>query len=185
MGRTLPFWFLALLMLTALPARGAEMRTVELGVFGGFFFADSGAGVDDDLVYGVRAGYNFTPVHEMEFIYDRVDTAFASPSFGWLDETFQTYTLEWTFNFPVPRGPLVPYGFIGLSAVQDKVTRPDGGRSSDDDVFVPFGGGLRVFAGDNMAVRFEARFKPFRTFEVHQNNFELSVGLSWALGRRR
>ncbi len=175
----------SLLLVLSGPLQAAELRTVEIGFFGGFYFGDSAAAVDDDLIYGARAAVNLTPVHQLELVYDRVDTAFASPSFGRLDETFQSYTLAWVFNFPLPSGPLVPYGFVGLGRIDDRVELPGGGASEDDDLFVPFGGGLRVFAGDNMAFRFEARYKSYSTFDVRQGSFELTAGLGWALGRRR
>ncbi len=174
-----------LMLLLASPATAAEMRTVELGILGGYNFGDSRAGVDGDFIYGVRAGYIFTPVHEIEVVYDIFDTTFNSPSFGRLDEQFTTVSLDWVFNFPRPHGKLVPYGRLGLAWIEDEVTLSDGTPSRDTDNFLDFGGGLRVFTGDNFAFRFEGRFKSFATFNVRQYNFELTAGLTWTMGRRR
>jgi hypothetical protein len=173
------------MLLLVSPAAAAEMRTVELGLFGGYYFGDSNAGVNGDFIYGLRAGYIFTPVHEIELVYDIVDTTFNSVSLGRLDEEFTTFSVDWVFNFPRPSGKLVPYGRLGLAWVEDVVTLEDGTPSRDTDNFINFGGGLRVFTGDNFSFRFEGRFKPFRTFDVRQYNFELTAGLSWTLGRRR
>lgn len=182
--RRLSLIMVSLALLAASPAAAAEMRQYELGVLGGFFFADSYAGVDDDFIYGARAGIFFTPVHELELLYDHVSTTFASPSVGDLDEEFTTYSARWVFNFPLPSGRFVPYGAIGVGIMEDEVERPDGTIASDDDTLWTLGGGFRSFFGDNMALRMEGRMKSFRTFEVSQNSFEITVGLTWALGRR-
>ena len=183
--RRLTMMLVAFLLLAAGPAAAAEMRTFELGVFGGFYFADDDAGVDDDVVFGARLGYSFTPIHEMELVVDRVNTTFDSPSFGELDEEFTSVSLRWVFNFPVPSGRFVPYGAVGLGNMNDEVDLPGGGTSEDDDTLFTMGGGFRSFFGDNMALRVEGRLKGFETFEVDQDNFEITVGLTWALGQRR
>ena len=182
--RRLTLMMVAMALLAAGPAAAAEMRQFELGVLGGFYFADSTAGVDDDFVYGLRAGIVFTPVHELELVYDRVKTTFDSPSFGELDEEFTSFSARWVFNFPLPSGRFVPYGAIGIGNMDDEVERPNGTTASDDDTLLTIGGGFRSFFGDNMALRVEGRLKSFRTFEVSQDNFEITVGLTWALGRR-
>jgi hypothetical protein len=89
------------------------------------------------------------------------------------------------FNVPLPRGPIVPYGAIGIGYLDDEVELPGGGTTSDDDLLTTIGGGVRIFVGDNFAFRFEGRLKSFETFSVSQDNFEITAGLTWALGRRR
>jgi len=174
-----------LLLLLVSPATAAEMRIVELGVLGGYNFGDSSAGVNGDLIYGARAGYSFNLFHEIEVVYDRIDTTFDSVNLGRLDETFTTVSVDWVFNFSRPHGKVLPYTRLGLAWIDDEVTLEDGTPSSDSDEFFNFGGGLRAFTGDNFAFRFEGRFKWFNTFNVRQYNFELTAGLTWILGRRR
>ena len=191
--RRLTLMMVAMALLAAGPAAAAEMRQFELGVFGGFYFADSTAGVDDDFVYGLRAGIVFTPVHELELVYDRVSTTFNSIDVGDLDEEFTSISLRWVFNFPRPSGRFVPFGAIGIGIMNDEIDPDDKAilpadkafkQKEDDDTLLTIGGGFRSFFGDNMALRVEGRLKSFRTFGVSQDNFEITLGLTWVLGRR-
>ena len=77
-----------------------------------------------------------------------------------------------------------PYGAIGVGNMDDETKLPDGTTVSEDDTLFTFGGGFRSFFGDNMALRVEGRLKSFETFSVSQDNFEITLGLTWALGRR-
>ncbi len=162
----------------------AELRTVEAGAFVGAFFGDGTAGVDDDAVYGVRLGVSLTRSQELEVVYDRVNTTFRSPSFGDLDEDFTSFAVHWVFNFPNRNGPFVPYLFIGMGEIEDEVEL-GGSTARDDDIYFPWGGGFRAFATDRMGVRLEARRKDFTTFSVDNDSWELTVGLTFALGRYR
>jgi hypothetical protein len=185
MSRRAGILVLASLLSLASPATAAQLKTYELGAFAGAYFGDAGAGVEDDVIYGVRGGISFTRIHQLELSADRVETTFRSPSFGRLDEEFTSIGLNWTLNFPLPRNPFVPYLSFGLGEIEDEVTLPDGTVSDDDDTYFSFAGGFRVFINETFAVRLDARFKDYDTFDVGQNSWDLTVGATWVFGRRR
>jgi hypothetical protein len=175
---------LLILAVGALPAGAAEMRTVEAGAFVGACFGDGTAGVDDDAVYGVRLGVFLTRAQALELVYDRVNTTFASPSFGALDEDFTSIAVHWMFNFPNRNGPFAPYLFVGMGEIEDEVVLA-GSTTADDDIYFPWGGGFRVLASEHVGVRLEVRRKDFTTFEVDNDSWELTVGVTFPLGRYR
>ncbi len=172
----------------------AAMRDAawELGLFVGSyelteddFDADSNSNVS-----GVRVGFQITEEHEIEFVYDSVDYEFA----GFRLEEIESWSLRYLYNWSLgPRQTMVPYVGAGLGEVEDTVfdvpVDPFDPFSplvdfSDDDTQVSFFGGLRVFAGRTFALRGEAAYKAFSTFDVDQSVLEFTLGLSWVIGGR-
>ena len=169
-----------LFLLSATPLSAGHLSTYELGAFGGMFFGDSAAAVDDDLVYGLRAAITVTDGTQFELVYDRVDTTFESPLLGDIDEEFTSIAIHWIFNFQRARGGFMPYLFVGIGEIEDRVMGVE-----DDDSYIPWGGGFRALASRGLSVRVETRVKDFRTFGVAQDSWELTVGLSFHLPKSR
>ena len=172
-------------VLAPAPGVAADMRTFEIGLFGGAYLGDSSAGVDNDLIYGLRGGVSFTRHQELELVFDRVQTSFSSPGFGKLPEEFTGIGANWVFNFPRPYSPFVPFFLLGLGQIQDEITLPDGVVSRDDDIYFAWGGGFRAFVGDTFAVRGDIRWRTYRTFDVSSLSWDLTVGATWVFGRLR
>ncbi|MFQ5764166.1 MAG: outer membrane beta-barrel protein [Rhodospirillales bacterium] len=173
------------------PVLAGGISTLEVGAFGGVFFGDADAGVDDDLVVGARVGVAISRTVQFEVVVDRVDTVFASISFGDLDEEITSVSAHWVFNYPTRGASFVPYFFAGIGQVDDEVDFPSDPTNplsprvtiDDDDTFFPWGGGFRAFTTRRVSVRVEARVKRFDTFGVRQDSWELTTGLSLHLGR--
>ena len=173
------------------PGVAADMRTFEIGVFGGAYLGDSSAGVDNDLISGLRGGIPFTRHQALEPVFDRVKTTYQSigrePEIlsGDVPEEFTGIGANWVFNFPRPYSPFVPFFLLGLGQIQDEVTLLNGVTSRDDDIYFAWGGGFRAFVGDTFAVRGDIRWRSYRTFDVSSLSWDLTVGATWVFGRLR
>jgi len=172
-------------VLSPAPGVAADMRTFEIGVFGGAYLGDSSAGVDNDLIYGLRGGISFTRHQELELVFDRVKTTYQSVNHGRLPEEFTGLGANWLFNFPRPFSAFVPFFVLGLGQIQDRVTAPNGVVTRDDDIYFAWGGGFRAFVGDTFAVRGDIRWRSYSTFDVGSLSWDLTVGATWVFGRLR
>ncbi len=138
----------------------------ELSFFVGPLFGDTSrevgpadVGLEDNVTFGFRAAANFTPNLAFEGILEfspadsvcsgaclrsRIDTT----------EFFLHVNLVWHL---VEIGRLVPYltGGIGFMNVSGDV--PGGGQVRETDFAANFGGGIKYFFTDKVALRLEVR----------------------------
>jgi hypothetical protein len=116
--------------------------------------------IGDDLNYGGRFGYNFTPLFEGELEYSRTDTnlevnPFRSnlPNVNLGDFRVQYYMGYMTFNFGHGRG--VPYFTIGGGAAEFKPATLSGGSKTYGTAAI--GGGYKWFFNPHFALRADTR----------------------------
>jgi len=184
---------IAVLLLTAVPAlaENGEKGDWELGLYGGYGWLDD-YGVyrpKDDMLYGARVGYFFTPAWSLEGSWQRLDTEtdFAE-SFGLPlplglsndDMTLSCYRLNMLYNFSQGES-LRPFLTAGVGCEKTDIHR-FGSRS---DVGYNVGGGLRWFLSPHFIMRFDGRFVQTNVggdIDATQQNIEGTFGIGWVFG---
>ena len=185
--RTMILTVIAALLLTAVPALAdnGEKGEWELGIYGGYGWLDDYGFFrpKDDTLFGVRAGYFFTPAWSLEGSYQRLSTRTnIDGSLGLAQDemTLSCYRLNMLYNFREDEDfrPFVTAG-VGCE-------KTDVGRFGDRfDVGFNVGGGLRWFLTPRFDARLDGRF--VRT-PVHgdidetQKNIEATFGFGWLFG---
>lgn len=178
---------LALLVCCASPALAQNRSdSWELGPYMVFTDFDQDTEIDEDLGFGFRFGYNFTPLHELEFAFDGVSTE--DSVFGTIDVDVFKFQTNYTFNFNFQRRQqVVPYFTTGFGFMRFDVSAP--GIPSDDEVDMLFnlGGGVRFFIGPVFNIRLDFRFIFFEgdnqvLRDIDYQNNEFSFGVGWVLG---
>ncbi len=181
---------LLLVSLAAAPSALAQNRagSVELGpYFVGFDF-DHAEEIENAWGGGFRIGYNFTPLHEVEFSFEGVDTH--DDVFHTIDVRVSQFQANYVFNFLFDRHQrVVPYVTAGLGNYHLEVHTPGFPSDSENDPLFSGGGGVRFFAGKVFNVRLDLRFAAFTgnnvvLRDVDFTNNEFSVGVGWVLGSR-
>jgi outer membrane protein with beta-barrel domain len=174
------------LPLTASSAR-AENRAASWE-FGPYFVAtdfDSATEIDDATGPGFRFGYNFTQLHEVEVLFDALNTQDSVT--GQIDVHQGEVQTNYVFNFNFQRHqPVIPYITTGFGFLRLKVNAPGAGSDDEVDGLFNFGGGVRFFFGRvfNLRLDFRSIFyqggnQVLRNLD-YQNN-EFSLGIGWVL----
>lgn len=136
----------------------------------------SSLALDDDLLFGVRAGYWFTPKWSAEGSWQRVSTQTGSG----IDTDLGAYRVSFLANFSEGES-FRPFVTVGLGDERLKVVGlPTSGTTSWNA-----GGGFRWQVMDGMAVRGDFRYVWADHGVVvvgEQENIETTLGLSWTFG---
>jgi len=136
-------------------------------VIGGYTY-DGKQHLDTNLLYGMRAGYNFTKNLGVEALFDYVNT---SPTKRLLDVDMYRYGGELLYHF-FPDNTLVPYVAAGYSALHfDAKTIDNRVRGAFD-----YGVGAKYFLNDSIALRGDVRHIIYRMDDRTNNNVEYTVG---------
>jgi len=178
---------IAALLLTAVPALAdnGEQGDWELGLYGGYGWLDDYGPYhpNDDMLFGVRAGYFFTPAWSLELSWQRLgtDTDFAE-SLGLRNEnmTLSCYRLNALYNFEEGEG-FRPFLTAGVGCEKTDIGR-FGNRS---DVGYNAGGGLRWFLSPHFDMRLDGRFVYTPVggdIDAAQQNIEATFGVGWVFG---
>ncbi|HEU5182060.1 MAG TPA: porin family protein [Candidatus Polarisedimenticolia bacterium] len=177
----------ALMLWCASPALAQNRSEAwELNPYMVFTDFDRDTEIDEDLGVGFRFGYNFTPLHEMEFSFDGVSTE--DSVVGQIDVDVFKFQSNYTFNFNFQRHqPVIPYFTTGLGFIRFDVSAP--GIPSDDevDMLFNFGGGVRFFIGPVFNIRLDFRFIFFEgdnqvLRDIDYQNNEFGFGVGWVVG---
>ena len=133
-------------------------------------------------MYGLRLGYNWTDSFVTELVGHYVNAEVPAQSNHHLDVF--SYRMDLLYNF-MPRTMLVPYVAVGGGGA---TIREAHGPNSHDGTF-NFGGGVKYYMTENMALRADARhILDFQHNELDRdviNNWEYSLGLSMLFGGRQ
>jgi hypothetical protein len=133
--------------------------------------------LDDEVGFGARFGYLFTPRHEIEFVMNSTwtnDVVF--PGIDVFTFNFQT---AYVHNFTSK--DVVPYLTAGIGWF----TTDDESLGHETDFALGLGGGIRFFMGHVAYLRIEYRFTQFEgDLPVYANGVDVSVseigfGLGW------
>jgi outer membrane beta-barrel protein len=169
------------LLLTALATTGfAENRqgSFNLSPFVGGYVLDDNQREQNRPIFGLRAGYNFTRNlgGEAMFGYSLTDT---KPDFGSKETDLYRYGFDFLYHF-MPDGNLVPFIAIGGGGTNfETPNSPSNPRHGAG--LVDFGGGLKYFVSDSVALRGDVR-DVVLVDDTGHNNLEYSVGLTFQFG---
>ena len=166
--------FLAIyLLLLTVPVRAAERQgAVSISPYIGGYSFEGAQHALTRPVYGLRMGYNMTRHLGVEGVLDFV----ASESTRTGDDFHNySYHLDLLYNF-MPDRMLVPYLAVGGGGITED--RPGG---NDTDATVNYGGGLKYYLTESVAVRGDLRHL-IRVEGETLNNWEYTVGMSFLFG---
>jgi opacity protein-like surface antigen len=167
----------------------------EFGPYLVYFGFDGATEIQDDWGGGFRVGYNFVPMHELEFAFEQVDTQ-DNVSHD-IDVRVRQFQTNYNFNFIFDRHQtVIPYFTAGLGAikfnVQQTIAVPGGlavVSGEETDPTFSFGGGVRFFFDKKFNLRLDGRFVSYTgnndvLRDVYFTNSQFSVGVGWVLGGR-
>jgi len=171
------------LLIQMLPLKAySEERAGEVSIspmVGGYVF-DSDQDIEKDVIGALGLGYNFTENWATEFMmnYGRFDHKYFDLNACRCDEeriTGWVMHLDALYNF-FPDKKLVPYvaaGFGGVMLDTDHM-------NNDDYTAANYGGGIKYFLSENMALRADARH--IIDLEHRNNNAAFTVGMTFQFG---
>jgi OmpA-OmpF porin, OOP family len=136
-------------------------------VIGGYTF-DGRQHLDTSLIYGVRAGYNFTSNFGVEALFDYVNT---EPTTSKNDVDMYRYGGELLYHF-FPENAFVPYLAAGYSGLNFHASGIDGKVRGVFD----YGIGAKYFLNDNFALRGDVRHIIYTMNDRTNNNLEYTLG---------
>jgi OOP family OmpA-OmpF porin len=136
-------------------------------VVGGYTF-DGRQHLDTSLIYGLRAGYNFTGNFGVEALFDYVST---EPTKSKTDVNMYRYGGELLYHF-FPENAFVPYLAAGYSGLHFDANGIDGKVRGAFD----YGIGAKFFLNDNFALRGDVRHIIYTMNDRTNNNLEYTLG---------
>ena len=185
--RPLPLLAALLLPLLAAPALAQpRAHSWELGPYFNFTDFDSATEIQDDVGLGFRFGYNFVPMHEMEFSFDTLDTE--DRVSGQIDVELTKFQVNYVMNLIFQRRQVVvPYFTAGLGLLRYEVSEPGFGSDDETDDLFNVGGGARFFVGKSFNIRLDLRWILYEGDDIvlrsiDYTNTEFSFGVGWILG---
>ena len=184
---------LALLALSSIGYAGERAGAFSISPFiGGYVFDDAQALRENSMVYGLRLGYDWTDNWETEAVLDYVPAQLNMHGDTFVirkDVPSWSYRLDMLYNF-MPHSAFVPYLAAGLGGESIVYTRDSingqrvnypYGDGSTTDATLNFGGGVKYFMTDSIALRGDARYiLDFNDKTLH--NLEYSAGLTFLFG---
>jgi outer membrane beta-barrel protein len=187
--RRMLFALIVLALTSPVFAAGGEKGDVEIGLYAGYGMPDDyGEGPaklnpDDDLLYGLRLGYFFSPHWSLELSGQQFssktqfDPALSTPD---VDFDINSYRLNLLYNFR-PEHKLRPFLTLGAGLEQTDV----GSVLDESDAGYNVGGGLRWFLTNSFGLRLDGRYVSTDVggaLDDRQQNVETTLGVLWAFG---
>jgi len=179
--------FAALVGLIGAPALAGSNagNSGEIGF--GYGQSDVGSestGVDTAQFLGVRGGYDFNQMFEIEgqFASSSEDGDIAGTD---VDMTMRVLMVNGLYNFRPAKKEFVPYVMAGIG--RSDVEVEGGGITADDNsVAYQVGGGTRIFFGKTKRTAFRMDLSLLRddNFDDTSTTRTLTAGLTWRLGGR-
>jgi len=143
-------------------------------VIGGYTYDDSqGRESDANMIYGARAGYNFTKHFGVEGLFDFVD----STNINGNNIHMYRYGGELLYHF-FPDNTFVPYLAAGYSGLHFDATGIDGKPRGAFD----YGIGAKYFLNDSVALRADFRHLVYTMDNETMNNLEYTLGAYFPFG---
>jgi len=136
-------------------------------VIGGYTF-DGKQHLDTSLIYGARAGYNFTDNFGIEALFDFVNT---EPTKAKDRVEMFRYGGELLYHF-IPENTFVPYLAVGLSGLNFDAA----GADKKTRAALDYGLGAKYFVGDRFALRGDVRHIMYSYNSQTKNNLEYTLG---------
>ncbi|MGH9750475.1 MAG: outer membrane beta-barrel protein [Candidatus Polarisedimenticolia bacterium] len=139
--------------------------------------------IDEDIGYGVRAGYSFRALDALEFELTRVSTDHSEVDGVSFD--VDRMVVSWIRNFTPKASPkLSPFLRGGLGRIAVEASSTGGPSAEDTATLLRFGGGMRAFFTERLAFRVDGSLSHWRgeggaVPKEGQLTFDLAVGLSF------
>jgi len=140
-------------------------------LIGGYVF-EGDQNLENSMTYGLGIGYHFTSKCALEGLFNFTDTE-TDP--GGADVDALLYRLDGLYHFS-PASKLVPFLAAGIGAI----TIDPAVGASDTDFLASYGGGLKYFITDKIALRGDIRH--IIPFDAVQNNLMITAGLAFLFG---
>ena len=173
-SRGIVFGIVCMVMLLATGSLQAEIKSGAISLnpsVGGYVF-EGDQDLESSLLYGLGLGYHLTKNWAVEGIFNYVNTE-TDP--GGADVDGYLYRLEGLFHF-LPDNRLVPFVAAGLGGI----TLDPAGGTKDSDFLANYGGGVKYFINEMIAIRGDIRH--VIPFDDVQNNLAVTLGLSFLFG---
>ena len=165
-------------------AGGGDKGDWELGIYGGYGWLDDYGAFHpkNDLLYGGRLGYFFTPTWNLELSAQRLSTKTEFDILGVeeADVNLDSYRLNLLYNFGAGKR-FRPFLTVGVG--KEKFAVEDFGESCD--MGWNAGPGFRWFMSPHWNLRVDGRYVHTNVgdeVDESQNNMELTLGLGWVIG---
>lgn len=152
---------------------GVKANTFTLSPFIGGYSYDGAQHQETRPEYGIRGGYNLTDHVALEAVFGYVASELTK---GGGDTDMFNYRLDALYHF-MPENRLVPYlaaGYGGLT------TEYPGNKDRTVGAF-NYGGGVKYFLNDSMALRGDLRNLVFKDGDT-QFNYEYTAGMDFIFG---
>ncbi|HEX5046468.1 MAG TPA: porin family protein [Gammaproteobacteria bacterium] len=192
---------LGALSLNAAPAAAQELNRDrnEIQIHAGQLFGDEITNVDvsgrrpeldDDVTYGVRYAYHFSPAWGLELSLEQSPNAVTNLAGGDVDLDLTTFDVDAVWHFASSRhwSPYVAFGAGYASADLDRpLVGLVGGQPvsiNDDNGYTANAGiGAKYFPSRHVLIDLEARYryidKVLERFDDSVGTFETSIGVGW------
>lgn len=178
---------LAVLAFNSIGHAGERAGAFSISPFVGGFMFDEDPEDDqpfkkNEVVYGLRLGYDFTDHFATEAVFQFMEaehkpTTRSAPAYA--------YRLDLLYNF-MPRSVVVPY--LAMGGGLQQIRYRTAGRTSTDGTF-NLGGGVKYFVTDDIALRLDVRHVlDFTDSHIDKNiaqNWDYSAGVSFLFGGRK
>jgi len=156
---------------TQAPAQNKAGALTLSPMIGGYVF-EGDQNLDHSLTVGLAAGYNLTENWAAELALNAID---AESDVGNVDVNGFLVRLDGLYHF-MPENRLVPYLAAGLGQLTlDPSTGP-----ADEEFNVNYGGGVKYFLSDDVALRGDVRH--VIGFEDNYSNLIYTAGVLFQLG---
>lgn len=144
-------------------------------VIGGYHF-DGTIGVDPNVLYGLKAGYNFTDRLGMEAMLHFINTKEWLTNRTGQDLKLYNYRMEVLYHL-FPQSSVVPFLAVGGGGLHSEFK-----NSSDDSGLISYGLGAKFALTDNLALRTDLRMMSVFYNPSVIYNYEYTLGLNFQLG---
>jgi OOP family OmpA-OmpF porin len=163
---------IALLAGTLSAHAGVKADTFSLSPFIGGYSFDGEQHQETRPEYGIRGGYNITDHVGLEAVFGYVASEFTQ---GGGDIDLYNYRLDALYHF-MPDSRLVPYFAAGYGGLTTESTGNDHTRGAFN-----YGGGVKYFLNDAMALRGDVRNLVFKDGTT-LFNYEYTAGMDFIFG---
>lgn len=144
-------------------------------VIGGYHW-DGTQGVDANVLFGLKAGYNFTDRLGLEALVHYVHTnEYSFGSKNTMDAV--NYRVEGLYHF-IPQSKLVPFLAVGIGGLRSYFNKDN----YDDSGLISYGAGAKYALSDNVALRADARMMSVFYNPAVVYNYEYTLGLDFQFG---
>ncbi|PKN20350.1 MAG: hypothetical protein CVU71_00725 [Deltaproteobacteria bacterium HGW-Deltaproteobacteria-6] len=170
----------AILLVTFVVSTGyAQVKAGSVNItptIGGYWF-EGNQDLNQNVSYGLRAGYFFTKYVGLEGFVHYVPTRVNTDPGGNIN--FFGYGAEAIVNI-LPDGKLVPFLAVGAGGVNYSESAEKINESRRDKIAVDYGAGLKYFLTENIALRGDVRH--VIPFDAIHSDMLYTVGVTFAFG---